>query len=41
MKHVKSLTKSPFKAADIAMDDLISFITSILTAIADLVAAKN
>lgn len=41
MKHVKTLSKSPIKAADIPMEDLIAFITAILTAIADLYAAKE
>lgn len=42
MKHVRVMSKAPVRASnDIPVDDIITFVTSILTAIAGLITAKE
>ena len=41
MKHVKALSKAPTRAEDIPIEDIITFVTAVLTAIASLLSAKE
>jgi hypothetical protein len=41
MRHIKSVSKSPSRAQDIPISDLMAFIVAILSAVAALLAAKE
>ena len=41
MKHVKTISRHPVEAADIPISELMTFIISILNAIATLLTAKE
>ncbi len=41
MKHFNAVSKTPSRAADIPIQDLMTFITSVLTDVATLLVAKE
>ena len=41
MKHVKTVSRTPTRAADIPVDDLLTFIISLLNAVGTLLTAKE